>query len=152
MKPGPRTEAGREAIKLNATRHGALSPTVVLPNVEREEDWEAHLAGMIESLRPVGYFEAHLVERIASSLWRLERVVRYEHDLVVDKQKLMFPLNMRAHVLPESHLSLIQRYEAHLHRLFVRDLHELEALQARRRGEPTPLARIDVDVDGLPGS
>ncbi len=152
MKSGPKSETGRQAVRLNATRHGALSPTVVLPNVEREEDWDAHLAGMIQSLRPAGFFETHLVERIASSLWRLQRLLRYERDLVVDKQEMMFGLGRRAPVLPESYLSLIQRYEAHLHRLFVRDLHKLEALQARRRGEPTPLARIDVDVDGLPGS
>jgi hypothetical protein len=26
------------------------------------------------------------------------------------------------------------------------NLHELEALQARRRGQPTPLLRIDADI------
>jgi hypothetical protein len=36
------------------------------------------------------------------------------------------------------------RYEAHLHRQLVGSMHELEALQARRRGEVTPLARLDV--------
>jgi hypothetical protein len=32
-------------------------------------------------------------------------------------------------------LMKIQRYEAHLHRLLMHDLHELEAMQSRRRGE-----------------
>jgi hypothetical protein len=37
------------------------------------------------------------------------------------------------------------RYESHLHRLWVQTHHELEALQARRRGDrPSPLARLDV--------
>ena len=41
----------------------------------------------------------------------------------------------------------IIRYEAHLSRQLNSTLHELEALQARRRGEPTPLARLDVSVE-----
>jgi hypothetical protein len=41
-------------------------------------------------------------------------------------------------------LERVMRYEAHLHRQLVQTMHELEALQARRRGEATPLARLDV--------
>ena len=36
-------------------------------------------------------------------------------------------------------------YEAHLRRMFLKDLHELEALQSRRRGDATPLARVEVN-------
>ena len=42
----------------------------------------------------------------------------------------------------------VARYEAHLSRLLYRAMHELEALQTRRRGGIAPLARLD--VDGLP--
>ena len=45
---------------------------------------------------------------------------------------------------PEQTLERIMRYEAHLHRQWVQTIHELEALQARRKGERTPLARLDV--------
>jgi hypothetical protein len=41
-------------------------------------------------------------------------------------------------------LAKLQRYEAHLERTLYRALHELEALQARRRGEAAPLGRIEV--------
>jgi hypothetical protein len=41
------------------------------------------------------------------------------------------------------------RFEAHLNRQLMQTLHELEALQSRRRGSPSPLARVD--VHGLPG-
>jgi hypothetical protein len=41
-------------------------------------------------------------------------------------------------------LERIPRYEAHLHRQLMQTMHELEALQARRRGEVTPLGRVDV--------
>ncbi|HVG36503.1 MAG TPA: hypothetical protein VNA10_02100 [Thermoplasmata archaeon] len=44
---------------------------------------------------------------------------------------------------------MIMRYEAHLHRLYIQTLHELEAVQTRRKGGTSPLARID--ITGPPG-
>jgi hypothetical protein len=53
------------------------------------------------------------------------------------------------HLLPQGPaLDGILRYEAHLSRLLVRDLTQLEVAQAPRRGESTPLARLD--IQGLP--
>jgi hypothetical protein len=43
-------------------------------------------------------------------------------------------------------LQKIARYEAHLSRQMYQALHELEALQARRRGKVTPLARVDLQT------
>ncbi len=53
------------------------------------------------------------------------------------------------HLLPQGPaLDRILRYEAHVSRLLARDLTQLEVAQARRRGESTPLARLD--IQGLP--
>ncbi len=46
-------------------------------------------------------------------------------------------------------LDKIMRYEAHLHRLYIQTLHELEAIQTRRQGGHSPLARLD--ISGPPG-
>jgi hypothetical protein len=52
----------------------------------------------------------------------------------------------RKRLLPdEKTLEKVARYEAHLSRGLYKALHELEALQARRTGGATPLARLDVD-------
>lgn len=54
----------------------------------------------------------------------------------------------REHLLPDNEtLEKVMRYEAHLSRLFHRDLHELQRLQALRHGQSVaaPIA-IDVDV------
>lgn len=49
-------------------------------------------------------------------------------------------------LLPDDRaLDTIMRYEAHLSRLLKHALHELEALQDRRRGNATPLARVDIN-------
>ncbi len=49
-------------------------------------------------------------------------------------------------LLPDDRaLDTMMRYEAHLSRLLKHALHELEALQDRRRGNATPLARVDIN-------
>jgi len=40
IKGGPVSEAGKEVVKWNATRHGIRSPTQVVPGVEKVEDWK----------------------------------------------------------------------------------------------------------------
>ncbi len=53
----------------------------------------------------------------------------------------------RARILPtEEELQRITRYEAHLSRQMYQALHELEALQKRRTGGESPLARVDVQT------
>ena len=39
---GPKTAEGRLAVRLNASKHGILSPEPVVNAYERAEDWEAH--------------------------------------------------------------------------------------------------------------
>jgi hypothetical protein len=52
---------------------------------------------------------------------------------------------VRERILPDdATLQKIARYEAHLSRQLYQALHELEALQTRRRGGNAPLARLDV--------
>ena len=49
-------------------------------------------------------------------------------------------------ILPnEDQLQKIARYESHISREMYRALHELEALQTRRAGGASPLARLDVN-------
>ncbi len=47
-------------------------------------------------------------------------------------------------------LEALSRYEYRLSRQLDRALHELQALQDRRRGKDAPIARVDVDIQGLP--
>ncbi len=169
-KPGPRTKTGKEIIRLNAVRHGVLSTTPVIPGLEHEEDWEAHRTGLFSSLAPEGHLEMALAERVALQLWRLQRVARYEREVIaVWQERVPEDLHQRRvfetwesaedgtvvsrmrreRLLPAGpDLDKVVRYEAHLNRQLYQALHELEALQARRHGDVAPLARVD--VQGLP--
>jgi hypothetical protein len=82
VKGGPATQEGKEVVRWNATRHGIRSPAPVVPGVEKEEDWEEHRDGVLESLQPEGHLELVMAERVALLSWRLNRVVRYETEAI----------------------------------------------------------------------
>src|SRR5918999_1896743 len=74
---GPKTPEGKDAVRLNATKHGLRSQEVLLPG----EDGEA-LKELDENLRaelqPVGEMENLLVDGIVAAYWRLRRLRRVE--------------------------------------------------------------------------
>ena len=153
-KMGPKTEEGRMAVAANAVSHGITSTSPVIEG-ESREDWQRHLAGIIESLSPEGALEEDLAGRVANLLWRLHRVTRYQtaktfrqtgivqrEDDPADtyrRQELKLLLDDRC-------LDRIMRYETNLHRRCLQALHELEALQDRRRGRQAHLARLDISA------
>lgn len=80
---GPRTDEGKARSSMNALTHGLTARTaIVLPLVERAEDWSAHLTGFVAAMRPVGAVERELVERMAAITWRLRRVERVEAAVI----------------------------------------------------------------------
>jgi hypothetical protein len=76
---GPRTADGKAVAARNATRHGCFAAVPVIANLgESQGDWDAHRAGIVDALGPVGLMEVTLAERVALLMWRLDRVARYE--------------------------------------------------------------------------
>src|ERR687895_2640033 len=86
---GPKTQAGKEVARWNATLHGIRSPAPVVPGLEKAEDWEEHCDGVLESLSPEGHLELVLAERVALLSWRLHRVTRYEQETIALLQEKM---------------------------------------------------------------
>jgi hypothetical protein len=72
-------------------------------------------------------------------------VVRLEGEAEEVRARLLKKRTERV-LLEEADLQRIGRYEAHLSRQMYQALHELEALQSRRRGAAAPLARVDVQT------
>ena len=84
---GPNTAQGKAVVRWNATRHGISSPKPVVPGLEKQDDWESHLEGIMENLSPVGHLEITLAERVALLSWRLHRVTRYETGAIAISQE-----------------------------------------------------------------
>ena len=76
---GPRTENGKAITRFNARTHGVLSE--VMPPQDAEA-YAEHAGSILEHYRPVGYLEERLAERIATALWRLQRIERYEGAVI----------------------------------------------------------------------
>lgn len=66
-----------ETVRYNAMKHGILSRLVVLSHEDAGEFADL-LAAMIEEHKPSGMTERHLIEELASIIWRKRRVLLAE--------------------------------------------------------------------------
>jgi len=74
---GPNTPEGKDAVRLNANKHGLRSQEVLLPG-EDEEALKELDENLRAELKPVGELENLLVDGIIASHWRLRRLRRVE--------------------------------------------------------------------------
>ena len=170
---GPTTIEGKKRSSRNAWKHGIYSQAVVLPEFEDTRAWEAHCNAMFESLEPVGHLEHLLAERIAIIFWKQRRLEFHHTAMLIktgetiistiastpERMKHFFrkgsgPFKLEAAdrllLMPSAwDLPYIIKYESHVHRQLLQTMHELEAIQVRRKGGHSNLARID--FTGSPG-
>lgn len=66
-----------EPVRFNAMKHGILSKLVVLAHEDHAEFADL-LAALIEEHRPAGMTERHLIEELATIIWRKRRVLLAE--------------------------------------------------------------------------
>ncbi|MFO0889937.1 MAG: hypothetical protein U0790_12460 [Isosphaeraceae bacterium] len=75
---GPRTEAGKQAVRLNALKHGLDATTAVLPH-EDAEKYEQRRAAWTRELSPGGEVGDYLAGRAVTLSWQLDRADAAEH-------------------------------------------------------------------------
>ncbi len=77
LSTGPTSEDGKSRSSLNAVKTGLTGRTVLLP----EDDvalYQTHVSGFTDRYQPVGPEESHLVQSLADTQWRLERIPALE--------------------------------------------------------------------------
>jgi len=147
---GPKTHKGKAIASMNAEKHGILSKETLINN-ESIHDLNEFAEAMKLNLAPEGQFEALLVDRIVSSAWRLRRIIRVEAQILDEKPEYDFD---NSKILADSfknedgnRMSILSRYETTLEKSLYRALHELQRLQAQRRGQPVmPPMMLDVNI------
>src|SRR5215212_4787577 len=74
---GPKTPEGKDAVRLNALRHGLRSEEILLPGEDEQalRELDEYLRA---ELQPVGELENLLIDRIVAAYWRLRRLGRVE--------------------------------------------------------------------------
>ena len=78
---GPRTPHGKTATRLNALKHGFFAREIVnsvLDGSARAEEFNSILDLLLEEYQPQSSRERILVEEVATSCWRVRRLLRYE--------------------------------------------------------------------------
>ena len=86
---GPRTVAGKLRSSVNALRHGLTSQVAILPT-EDPQLYEQHLKSFTDEYNPQRATEANLVQALADTAWRLNRIVAIESRLLTQAASNQF--------------------------------------------------------------
>jgi hypothetical protein len=78
---GPKTAEGKQRSSLNALRHGLTGQIVVMPT-EDLAAYQLHLVSFTDEYTPSGATEENLVQALADTSWRLNRVAALETNLL----------------------------------------------------------------------
>src|SRR5271154_4703280 len=81
LSTGPRTPAGKQRSSLNALRHGLTAASPVLPS-EDQAAFDAHRRGFFDEYQPATPTESQLVQELADTSWRLNRIPLLEAEVL----------------------------------------------------------------------
>jgi hypothetical protein len=148
LSTGPKTPAGKAVSSRNAVKTGLTGRTILLPS-EDAKVYEAHLLRYREEFQPVGARETQLVQNLADTQWRLDRIPNLEAglyalgrlryaDLFADKGNSQIRAALLdAHILmtEAKHFKNLHLQESRLRRQYRQDLQELQERQTQRKKE-----------------
>src|SRR5580700_958089 len=153
---GPKTEAGKQRSSLNALRHGLTGQIVVMPT-EDLQAYQLHLESFTDEYHPQGASESHLVQALADTSWRLNRVAAQETNLL--SLGLDHPTNIDAPPQIQDAMSMVAALESQskalanlsmhsqrLSRQFERTVTQLRDLQQTRRAQEKKALNDLLDV------
>src|SRR5712691_11494335 len=142
---GPKTEAGKQRSSLNALRHGLTGHTIVLPT-EDLAAYQRFTKRFFDDLKPISVLEEQLVQSLADTSWRLNRIPALENNLLAlgfaehsDRIITEHPEVHAALAIAEAlreqtrAFSALSLHGQRLSRQFERELRQLRELQAERR-------------------
>ncbi|MBV9302788.1 MAG: hypothetical protein JOY62_10955 [Acidobacteriaceae bacterium] len=144
LSTGPKTPEGKAKSSLNAVKSALTGRTVLLPSDDAAV-YERHISRFASQFNPVGERETELVQSLADTQWRLNRIPSLEMGIYA-VARLNFK-NMFQEEQPEVREALIQAHtfithqkqlnnlsiqESRLRRNYQKDLTELRQLQQTR--------------------
>ena len=122
---GPRTPEGKARSARNALKHGLTAQAFALAPGEDGAAFQELLDRLVARYRPQDEIMAHLVQRLASVMWRQQRADRLEAEVLEQRDyagtNLYAPL-----VWDAARFHAVQRHQARLDRTLFRLLDELE--------------------------
>jgi hypothetical protein len=145
---GPKTEAGKQRCRINATRHGLTGQFHAFSR-EDKAAFDQHCAALLEDLQPATYREKLLAVSIAEDQWRLNRARALENNIfaigmsgdIADATDADSPevhaavCQARVWLADANKIQLLALYETRIRRNMARNEEQLSELQAARRAE-----------------
>jgi hypothetical protein len=129
---GPRTEAGKQRSSQNALRHGLTCQSAVLPT-EDPSAYEQHCRQFRDEYQPANATETQLVQELADTSWRLNRIPLLEVDVLSRTQS---PAPSPESPAPAvAALATLGLYGTRLSRQYQTALDKLRAIQSERKDE-----------------
>ena len=77
---GPKTKAGKHRSSRNALQHGLTAQSAILPT-DDQAAYRKHVRSFVKEYRPEGPTETHLVQNLADTAWRQDRIAALEAKL-----------------------------------------------------------------------
>jgi hypothetical protein len=144
LSTGPVTDEGKAAVSKNALKTGLTGRTILLPTDDAEL-YGKHIESFRARFNPVGGDETELVQRIADTNWRLQRIPGLEAgiyvigrakfaDLHKDADPEMRPglLDTEVFLAYEKQFRNLQTHESRLRRALEKDMAALKEMQLLR--------------------
>jgi hypothetical protein len=143
---GPKSTEGKQRSSLNALRHGLTGQIVVMPT-EDLAAYQRRLAGYNDEYRPKGSTEEDLVQALADTAWRLNRVAALETNLLTlgltnptpgidGPEQIQDAMSIVASLESQSKaLANLSLHSQRLSRQFERTVAQLRELQDARRAK-----------------
>ena len=145
---GPKSGEGKAVASLNAVKTGLTGRTVLLP-ADDSAAYTAHIAEYQSEYQPAGLRERELVQSLADTSWRLQRIPGLELAIYArgraefaetfqhgDPALVASKIELETYLKYEKQLKNLQLQEARLTRRYEKESAELRSLQKERRAAP----------------
>ena len=144
LSTGPKSDAGKATSSKNALKTALTGRTVLLPGDDADR-YEQHLAAYDKAYAPVGERECELVQSLADTTWRIDRIPGLEEALYVkgcnqfaaevtdlDPRARLTMMRMHTYLAYERQFRNLNLQEMRLHRLREKLIAEIKQLQKER--------------------
>jgi len=145
LSTGPSTAEGKSISCLNAVKTGLTGRTVLLHSDDAEA-YRQHIAAYEAEYQPVGLRECELVQSLADTQWRLNRIPALEMAIYAqgriefagafnehEAELCSSIIQLQTHLKYEKQLRNLQIQEARLVRRYEKETAELRNLQKERK-------------------
>ena len=148
---GPKTPEGKAIASQNALKTGLTGRRILLPSDDAAL-YEKHIERFRADFNPATDRERELVQSLADTQWRLNRIPRLEMGIfyrgralyeilfleIQDPEMRALAVESHTHAVHTRDLNNLSIQESRLRRNYAKDLAELKALQAQRDAASKP--------------